>query len=171
MRNSDAEVHFEPESSSRFKEHSHSVGPIVMSRVSNELIMPPHVHSVQTAGYEIARPRGLRYPKGGPRGGPRFENSSTVSRFSALWKGLQSPYSSVRSRPAPPAFQRTSSRRRTASGRHPVQSTVWHSWLSRFRQRSFKGAFLVGAHVGGDVNKCGIQMVVPGTASVAGRKT
>jgi hypothetical protein len=54
---------------------------------------------------QATRPRGPRYPKGGTRGGPGIENSSTESRFSALWKGVQNPYSSVPSRPVPPTFQ------------------------------------------------------------------
>jgi len=91
VTDSDAEVRFEPESSSRFKEQRHRVKPIVMSRVSNERIMPPHVHSVQIVGYETARPRGPRYPKGGPRDGPAIENFITSVTFPSALEGPARP--------------------------------------------------------------------------------
>ena len=51
-----------------------------MSRVSNELIMPPNVHSVQTAGYETAR---AQIPKRWPErwaGNRKFINRVTFQR-------------------------------------------------------------------------------------------
>jgi hypothetical protein len=101
-----------------------------MSRVSNELIMPPNVHSVQTAGYETAR---AQIPKRWPErwaGNRKFINRVT---FQCALEGCAKPLFVVPSRPVPPTFQPVNP---TQIKRLKLTGVASKRWTSVYRPNS-----------------------------------